>query len=299
MKRSSISSRTRQKQNWGRLFVLPCFLIVAIFVAYPLCYTLYISLCEYNFAYDLTPTFVGLKNYINMFQDSKFLVALENTLHFALADFILLMVVPLILALILFFKGKFTRVFRTAIFIPIVVPASLICIVFTWMFAKDYGIINQFFIDVLHMPALAKSWLTSSDTAMGCLIIVSLWCNIGFSVMLYLAGLQAITPDILEAADIDGATAFKKIVMIILPNLKQTYILTGINATVTALKVFVEPSVMTNGGPGKATTVLYQYIYTTAFKYFDLGYAAAMAFMLSALILIVSMINFMLNSRKD
>ena len=109
-------------------------------------------------------------------------------------------------------------------------------------------------------------------------MVVSLWCNIGFSVMLYLAGLQAISPDILEAADMDGATGLKKITRIILPNLKQTYILTGINATVTALKVFVEPSVMTNGGPGTATIVLYQYIYTTAFKYYDLGYAAAMAF---------------------
>lgn len=299
MKRSNMSLRTRQKQNWGRIFVLPCFLIIAIFVAYPLCYTFYLSLCEYNFAFDLAPKFVGLKNYIDMFQDSKFLVALKHTLSFAVVDFILLMIVPLVLALILFFKGKNTSLFRTAIFVPIVVPASLICIVFTWMFAKDYGIINQFLIDVLHMPYLAKSWLTSKDTAMGCLIVVSLWCNIGFSVMLYLAGLQAISPDILEAADVDGATGLRKIGSIILPNLKQTYILTGINATVTALKVFVEPSVMTNGGPGTATIVLYQYIYSTAFKYFDLGYASAMAFLLSTLILIVSMINFMLNSRKD
>ena len=299
MKRVSSRLGSRQKQNWGRMFVLPCFLSIAVFVAYPLCYTLYLSLCDYNFAFDLKPTFVGLQNYIDMFQDDKFVIALKNTLVFALADFTLLMVVPLVLALILFFKRKRTRIFRTAIFVPIVVPASLICIVFTWMFSKDYGIINQFLINVLHLPGLARSWLTSSDTALACLVVVSLWCNIGFSVMLYLAGLQAISPDILEAADMDGATGLKKITRIILPNLKQTYILTGINATVTALKVFVEPSVMTNGGPGTATIVLYQYIYTTAFKYYDLGYAAAMAFLLSVLILIVSMINFMINSRKD
>lgn len=193
------------------MFVLPCFLIIAVFVAYPLCYTLYLSLCDYNFAFDLKPTFVGLQNYIDMFQDDKFVIALKNTLVFALADFTLLMVVPLVLALILFFKRKRTRIFRTAIFVPIVVPASLICIVFTWMFSKDYGIINQFLINVLHLPGLARSWLTSSDTALACLVVVSLWCNIGFSVMLYLAGLQAISPDILEAADMDGATGLKRL----------------------------------------------------------------------------------------
>lgn len=293
----AISSRQKTKQRWGIIFCLPCFLIIALFVVYPLGYTLYLSLCEYNFAFDAAPKFQGLANYMNMFKDSKFLAALLNTLRFAVVDFALLMIVPLILALLLFFKGRHTWFFRTSIFMPIVVPASLVCIVFTWLLSTDFGLLNKF-LNVIGLPNLALPWLTSDKTALWSLLTVNLWCNIGFITILYLSGLQAISPDILEAADMDGATGFRKIIHVILPNLSQTYIITGIWAIVAALKVFVEPMVMTNGGPGSSTLVLYMYIYNNAFKYYDVGYAAAMAFFLSLMILLVSLINFRLNNRK-
>lgn len=291
------SSRQKSKQRWGFIFCLPCFLIIALFVVYPLGYTLYLSACEYNFAFDAAPKFQGLANYINMFKDSKFITALVNTLQFAAVDFILLMVIPLILALLLFFKGRHTWFFRTSIFMPIVVPASLVCIVFTWLLSTDFGLLNKFLVGI-GLPNMALPWLTSEKTALWSLLSVNLWCNIGFITILYLSGLQAISPDILEAADMDGATGFKKIIHVILPNLSQTYIITGIWAIVAALKVFVEPMVMTNGGPGSSTLVLYMYIYNNAFKYFDVGYAAAMAFFLSLMILVVSLINFRLNNRR-
>lgn len=291
-------SRQRTKKISGFLFMLPCFLILFLFVVYPLGHTLYLSFCEYNFAFDPGPVFKGMTNYVNMFQDSKFLISVTNTLKFAFVDFILMMVISLLLALLLFFKGRNTWFFRTSIFMPIVVPASLVCIIFTWLLSKDFGLLNKFLVDGLGLPQLAKPWLTSEDTALWSLLSVNLWCNIGFETILFLSGLQSISPDILEAADMDGATGFRKIIHIILPNLSQTYIITGIWATVAALKVFVEPMVMTNGGPGSSTLVLYMYIYNNAFKYYDLGYAAAMAFFLSAMILLVSLINFRLNNRK-
>lgn len=278
--------------------MLPCFLIIFLFVVYPLGHTLYLSFCEYNFAYDAGPAFKGFANYVNMFKDSKFITALSNTVRFAIVDFVLLMIIPLFLALLLFFKGRRTWFFRTAIFMPIVVPASLVCIIFTWLLSKDFGLLNKFLTETLHLPGLARPWLTSDRTALWSLLSVNLWCNIGFETILYLSGLQGISPDILEAADVDGATGLKKIFYVILPNLSQTYIITGIWATVAALKVFVEPMVMTNGGPGNATLVLYMYIYNNAFKYYDVGYAAAMAFFLSIMILLVSLANFRMNNRK-
>lgn len=295
--KAKISTRLKTKRRWGLIFCMPCFLIIASFVVYPLGYTLYLSLCEYNFAFDAAPVFQGFANYVNMFKDSKFITAMLNTFQFAAVDFVLLMVVPLVLALMLFFKGRHTWFFRTAIFMPIVVPASLVCIVFTWLLSSDFGLLNKF-LNNIGLSALAKPWLTSENTALWSLLGVNLWCNIGFITILYLSGLQAISPDILEAADMDGATGFKKIVHVILPNLSQTYIITGIWAIVAALKVFVEPMVMTNGGPGSATLVLYMYIYNNAFKYYDVGYAAAMAFFLSLLILAISLINFRINSRE-
>ena len=284
-------NRSKTKRRWGFFFALPSFLILFLFVVYPLAYTFYLSLCNYNFAYDLSPTFVGLSNYLGMFQDEKFVISLVNTLKFAVADFVLMIALSLTLALLIFYKGRGTWLFRTSIFMPIVVPASLVCIVFTWLLSSDFGLLNKFITDFLGRPEWAKAWLTSEDTALGCLVVVNLWCNIGFETILFLSGLQSIPTDILEAADVDGATGLKKICYVILPSLGQTYTITGIWATVSALKVFVEPNVMTRGGPGSATTVLYLYIYNNAFKYFDVGYAAAMAFFLSAMVLLVSMLN--------
>lgn len=292
-------SRKELRKLWGVLFMLPCFLILFLFVVYPLGHTFYLSLCEYNYTYDPAPVFQGLMNYANMFKDGKFLISLSNTIQFAIVDFVFMMVISLILALMIFFKGRRTWLFRTAIFMPIVVPASLVCIIFTWLLSKDFGLINKFIVDVLRQPQWALPWLTDQNTALWSLVGVNLWCNIGFETILFLSGLQSISPDILEAADVDGATGLKKIFFVILPNLSQTYVITGIWATVAALKVFVEPMVMTNGGPGSSTLVLYMYIYNNAFKYYDVGYASAMAFFLSGMILVISLIHFRLNNRKE
>jgi ABC-type sugar transport system permease subunit len=209
----------------------------------------YLSLCEYNYSFDPAPVFRGLSNYVNMFKDGKFLISLGNTVKFAVVDFILMMVISLLLALTIFFKGRHTRFFQTTIFMPIVVPASLVCIIFTWLLSQDFGLLNKFIVEVLNRPDWALPWLTDKSTALWSLLSVNLWCNIGFETILFLAGLQSISPDILEAANVDGATGLKKIIHVILPNLSQTYVITGIWATVAALKVFVEPMVMTNGAP--------------------------------------------------
>ena len=270
----------------------------AVFVAYPLCYTAYLSMSEYDFMYDLTPSFVGIKNYVSLFSDPDFLVSMKNTAVFASLDFLLLMVLSLIIALLIFFCKKGTGIFRTAVFTPIVVPASLACIIFGWLFSENFGYINYFLVKI-GLPQFTRAWLTSRNTAMGTTIAANLWYNIGFITILFLAGLQSISADILEAAVVDGATGIKKIFYIVLPNLRESFVITGIWGIVTALKVFVEPMVMTGGGPGNATRTLYMYIYNTAFKYFDMGYASAMAFVLSGLILLFSLINLMVSKGEN
>jgi ABC-type sugar transport system permease subunit len=149
------------------------------------------------------------------------------------------------------------------------------------------------------MPSLARPWLSEGSTAMASIIGLALWATIGFETILFLAGLQSISPDTLEAAEIDGARGFKKLFYIILPNLRQTYVLTGTWAIIHALKVFVEPMVMTDGGPGTSTLVLYQQVYQTAFTFYDMGYASAMGYILGLIIMILVVLNFWLGGRKD
>lgn len=295
----TLSTRARKKQRLGKLFVLPSCIIISLFVVYPLFHTLYLSFCDYKFGFDASPTFHGIRNYIDMFSDGRFLLALKNTLVIAGVDILLMMCLAMSIALLLFFKKKRTWAFRTAIFMPIVIPASLICILFRYMFSGSFGIINQFLIDGLNLPQLARNWLVEKDAASWVIIIVSLWNKVGFCTILYLAGLQGISQDILEAAEMDGATGWRKLIHIILPNLTETHIVAGIWTMLQLLKLFDTPLVLTGGGPADATLTMYMYIYKSAFNNFDMGYAAAMSFVFTIIIMVFALANMKLNSRKD
>jgi len=286
------------KERWGRLFVLPTCLVLFVFVVYPICYTTVLSLCKYNFAFDLKLTFIGFKNYTDMFKDKLFLTALGNTMQFTVIMFVLLVVIALALALLLFYKKTHSWFFRTSIFMPIVVPASLICILFSFMLSDNFGIINKALVS-LHLSQYAHNWLTDAKTAKWWVIIVSIWGKVGFCTILFLSGLQNIPQDLFEAAEIDGAIGWKKLVYIIIPNLRETLAVVGIWAVLQCLKLFVTPNVLTKGGPANSTLVLYQYIYNQAFLNFEMGYASAIAFFLTALVLVFSSLNMRLSKGED
>ncbi|MFR3754867.1 MAG: carbohydrate ABC transporter permease [Enterocloster sp.] len=131
------------------------------------------------------------------------------------------------------------------------------------------------------------------------IVIVSLWKNMGMLVIFFMAGLAGIPSDIIESAKIDGANAFQRIFRIILPNLKESYVICGLWAIIQSVKVFEQPFVMTNGGPGTSTLVLYQYTWMNAFKYYEMGYASAIGYFMGAVILILSCINLYINRTKD
>lgn len=292
------AQRRRRKAPVGILFVLPAFLFIFAFMLYPLASSGYMSLTKFNFVYDARPTFIGFDNYAAAFKDPQFVTSLTNTLVFGFFYFLIVMVVSLGIALLLFQKLRLNAFFRSAVFVPIVVPLSLAGLVFLWILQPNYGLLNHFLSEVLNMPSLARPWLSEGSTAMASIIGLALWATIGFETILFLAGLQSISPDTLEAAEIDGARGFKKVFYIILPNLRQTYVLTGTWAIIHALKVFVEPMVMTDGGPGTSTLVLYQQVYQTAFTFFDMGYASAMGYILGLIIMVLVVLNFCLAGRK-
>ncbi|OUM93662.1 MAG: hypothetical protein A9Z00_11575 [Thermobacillus sp. ZCTH02-B1] len=298
-KRHGIIALNRRRQWYGFLFVLPAFLFIFAFMLYPVVYSLYMSLHQYNYVFDPSPVFAGFDNYVKALKDPTFRRALENTIVFSFFYFVLVMAVSLVIALMLFHVRRFQSFFRTAIFMPIVVPVSLSALVFLWILQENYGLLNYLLRDVLGWTALARPWLNEGPTAMASIIGVSLWATIGFETILFLGGMQALSREMLEAAVVDGADGIRRIFYVILPNLKETYVITGIWAILHGLKVFVEPNVMTNGGPGNATLVVYQEVYYNAFNRFEMGYASAEAYILAILALAFSLLNMYVNRAKD
>jgi len=288
-----------KKQIPGYAFMLPGFLFIAVYMGYPLIRSLYLSFTQYNFSFDDKPIWIGLGNYIKMFTaDSYFIDALRNTAVFTVAFLPGVIIISLILAMLLDKGVKGSGIFRTCIFLPVVVPLSLTGIIFQWILNEQYGLLNWFLADILHMGGLTQNWLGDGNWAMVSIIVVSLWKNIGMLVILFMAGLQAISNDIIEAARVDGANAFQRIFYITIPNLKESFVICGIWAIIQAVKVFEQPFIMTQGGPGTATLVLYQYTWIQAFKYFEMGYASSVAYFMGVVILILSLGNMWLN-RSD
>jgi len=290
--------KTRQALA-GFLFALPGMLFVIIYMGYPMIRSLYLSLTRYNFAFDRSPTFAGFYNYVRMFDDSYFMAALRNTAVFSLGFLPSIMILSLLLALLLNTAVKGSALFRTGIFMSMVVPLSLTGIIFQWILNEQYGLLNSFLTNILHLGGLAKNWLGDSTWAMVSIVVVSVWKNIGMLVILFMAGLAGIPEEIIESAKIDGANSLQRVFFVILPNLKESMIICGLWAIIQSVKVFEQPFVMTNGGPGTATLVLYQYTWQNAFKMFEVGYASAIGYFMGFLILALSGINSWVNRDKD
>lgn len=280
-------------------FALPGMIFVIVYMGYPLVRSLYLSFTQYNFAFDPKPVFVGFKNYIAMFSDRYFLAALKNTAVFSLAFFPSLMIISLVLALLLDKGVRGSGIYRTFIFMAMVVPLSLTGIIFQWIFNNQYGLLNSILTQILHLNSWAQNWLGDSKWAMFSIVVVSLWKNMGMLVILFMAGLAGIPNDIIESAKIDGASSLQTTFRIVLPNLKESYVICGLWAIIQSVKVFEQPFVMTNGGPGTATLVLYQYTWQNAFKTYEMGYASAIGYFIGFVILLLSAVNMWLNREKD
>ena len=293
----SLSARQRTKARYGVIFVLPAFLLATVFMIYPLFASLYLSLTKYNFAFDTKPQFIGMENYVKAFKDSAFIDSIGVTAVYSVLYFVLVMLGGLILALMLFYaKGK-TSVFRTAYFLPIVIPLSLSSFIFNWILQKNYGLLNYFLADILGAGSLTREWLSTNPWAMISIVVVSVWATVGFETILFLNGLQALPEDMLEAGIVDGATGFRTLFSIILPNLRETFAVTGIWAILQALKVYIVPSLVTWGGPGTATTGMYMYVYRQSFTYLEMGYGAALGFIMSILIMVLSLLNMRISKK--
>ena len=271
---------------WISLFLLPSLMGFLVFIIYPVFYSLGVSFTDWDLINPMK--FVGIKNYQRLVNDSTFWNSLKNTFLFIIGYLPSVMIIGLLVALLLNSKLCLKPVFRGVYFLPVVTSWVAVSLVWKWLFNPKYGLINYFLTMIgLHGP----NWLNDPKTAMLAIIITSVWKDIGFIMVLYLGGLQNISVSLYEAADIDGADKWHQFWKITLPMLKQTTFFVSMISLINSFQVFDQVNIMTAGGPGDATTVLVQNIYNSAFKYSEMGYAAAMSWILFLIILVVSVVQ--------
>jgi len=232
--------------------------------------------------------FSGLDNYVRLFNDTLFLKSIMNTFVFLLIHIPLQIFVALILAEILNQKIFMRGFFRAAFFMPVVVSGVVVTMLWQQMFAFDTGLLNR----VLTTIGLDKvGWLVDPDIAMSSIAVMATWKNVGLYVILFLVGLQTVPPHYYEAADLEGANRFQKFFYITLPMIKPTMFMVIILSTIGGFSLFIEPYIMTGGGPLNSTISAVLYIYKQGFFYYHMGYASTLGLFFALIILLVIVIQ--------
>lgn len=256
-------------------------IVFTVFLFVPMLIAIYISFNEWSLIES--PSFIGFGNYIALAQDPQFWQALGNTLLYTAGTVPLNIALGLLVAIGLNRKLPARGIIRTIFFLPVVISGVAVALVGSWIFNDAYGVINSG-LEALGFGAVP--WLTSENWAMLSIVMMAVWLGIGFNMVIYLAALQSIPPELYEAAQIDGANEWQKFRGITWPMLSPTTFLLVILGVIASLHVFDLIFVMTGGGPGFSTTVLVMYVYQTAFQNLQMGYASAMGVVLFLMLLL-------------
>ena len=284
--RDGLWRRLRSSNPVGYLFTLPYLIFFAIFVAYPLGFAIYLTFHNWNIVRPERP-FVGLRNFERLFTDELFWKALSNTAVFLVVHIPLQIVVALALAVILNQQLIARGLFRVSFFLPYVTSGAIISLVWLRLYADD-GLLNQLLARVDLGPV---GWLSDPRLAMPSIAIMATWKNVGYYLMIFLASLQSIPAQLYEEASLNGATQWQRFRYITFPLLNPAFILVVILSTIGGFSLFVDPFVMTAGGPLDATLSLVLYLYQQAFQFLRMGYAAAIGLVLAVLIFLVTVVQ--------
>lgn len=276
----------RKSEKIGYWFCLPYITHFLFFIAFPIGFSFILVFHRWNI---FTPMkWIGLKNFQRLFQDVLFFKAITNTLIFLLIHIPLQITLALFFAVLLNQKIKFRGFFRAAYFMPVVISGVVITILWQQLYAYDTGLFNMFLTGL----GLNKiPWLISDQIAMPAIAVMATWKNVGLYIVLFLVGLQTIPKFLYESAEIDGAGAWHKFYRITLPMLNPTVVTVVILSTIGGFSLFIEPFVMTGGGPMTSTLSAMLYIYNQAFYFNHMGYAAALGFFFALVILVVVLIQ--------
>ncbi|HNW59132.1 MAG TPA: sugar ABC transporter permease [bacterium] len=289
------TASARKKEGLSALlFLSPTLVIFSTFVLFPVLFSFYLSFHQWNM-FSAQQAFVGLANYTRMFRDPEFWSVLKNTLIYTVGTVPLNMALSLLVAYLLNQKLAGKKFLRTAFFAPVIISPVAAAVIWRWMYDPNFGLVNYFLTLV---GIKGPNWLNEPHSAMFALILMAVWKTLGFNMVLFSAGLQGIPDTYYEAAEIDGAGAWTKFWRITIPLLSPTTFFIMVMSIIGSFQAFDVVYVLTSGGPMGATKVLVFYLYEQAFKFFEMGYASAVAYFLFLLLIVLTLLQIRLMKSK-
>jgi ABC-type sugar transport systems, permease components len=291
---TSVASARRWKEDLtGWAFAAPFMIVFVVFLAFPIIASFALSFTSFglrDLASPIGATFVGLKNYIDLFGDPKFWTSLFNTFYFVVIGVPLTLAIGLLIANALN-RGvnRFKTAFRVGYYLPVITSIVAIAVVWRFLLSPDVGLVNML---LSGLGIKGPAWLADPVLAMPSIIAMAVWRNLGFAMVVFLAGMQAIPASLYEAASMDGAGRWQALRHITIPMLRPTILFMTVITTIGYLQLFEEPFVMTDGGPLDKTLSVTMYMYQQGFTFFHQGYASAVAYVLFVIVAIAAFLQF-------
>ncbi len=284
-----------QKKLAPYIFITPFLIMFLIFWIWPIIQSFRISLTDWD---GFTPSkFIGFENYLKLFKDNNFITALKNTVLAASVYLVFVVVLSLFLGILLGLMDlRFRNFFRTSYFLPVTMSLVVVATIFQLIYSRTGGLLNNNILKLLNLPPV--DWLGNSKLALWSIVGLRVWRNTGYYSIFIIAGLQNIPQNLYEAAMVDGATRWGCIKKITLPLLRPMILYVIVVSSIWAFQLFDEPWVLTKGGPANATLTMAMILYKNSFKYYKLGYGAAISYILTSLMIIFSLIQMRIFRRR-
>ena len=298
----SRTARGRLQKHWvqyraGYFFLLPSLAIYAMFMIYPFFQSIYLSFTNWN-GVDPEKTFIGLDNYRALLSDSLLWKSLQHNIIWVILGTLGPMILGFLLAVLLSSRPKGFTLFRTVYFMPQVLSPVIIAIVWGWIYNPLFGILNTA-LERIGLGSWGRGWLGDTDFALYAVLIAAMWAQVGFVFVIFLAGLQNVSRDLIEAATLDGANAWRRFWDVTLPQMANVVNVVAALLLIGGFNVFDIIFVMTGGGPANETEVIATYAYTEAFRLNNIGYASTLTLVMTVITLVVSIVFIRLRERGE